>query len=109
MNNRTVTPDQVLDMLRTASMALRELAREFWVDEEALHAPIAELLSSGRIRVGGAREVRYTLVKSPKVVKERLNTPVAAARTPPPLKSNLIGYDAEIARHRELAMMVRRT
>ena len=110
MNNRVITPDQILDMLRSASMALREMVRELHVDEEALHAPIAEMLSKGKIRVGGVREVRYCLVRdsSKKKAKERLTTSFAAAPAPPPLKDNLIGYDAEIARHMALAMMVRR-
>jgi hypothetical protein len=109
MKNRTITPDQILDMLRSASMPLREMVRELHVDEEALHAPIAELLSKGRIRVGGAREVRYMLVRdsSKKKVRERLNTPVAAVRVPPPLKGEITGYTAEMRQRVELAMLGR--
>jgi hypothetical protein len=109
MNNRTITPDQILDMLRSASMALREMVRELHVDEEALHAPIAELLSKGRIRVGGVREVRYCLVRdsSKKKVRERLNTPVAAVRAPPPLKGEIKGYADAMRQRVELAMLGR--
>lgn len=107
--NRTITPDQILDMLRSASMAMRELSRAFHVDEEALHAPIADLLSKGRIRVGGVREVRYSLVRdsSKKKIKEQLTTSVAAAPAPPPLKGEITGYTDAMRQRVELAMLGR--
>ena len=108
MNNRTITPDQILDMLRSASMAMRELSRAFHVDGEALHAPIAELLSKGKIRVGGVREVRYILVRdSSKKIKEQLTTSVAVAPAPPPLKGEITGYTDAMRQRVELAMLGR--
>jgi hypothetical protein len=109
MKNRTITPDQILDMLRSASMALREMVRELHVDEEALHAPIAELLSKGRIRVGGVREVRYMFVRdsSKKKARERLTTSIAEPPAPPPLKGEITGYTAEMRQRVELAMLGR--
>jgi hypothetical protein len=107
MKNRTITPDHVVDQLRGGAVSLAELARILWADEEALQAPLAALLASGRIRVTRARAVTFTLVKVKPAKKERLTTSVAAAPAPPPLKGDCTAYAREIRQRVELAMLGR--
>ncbi|MFP3248228.1 MAG: hypothetical protein RXR20_27330, partial [Paraburkholderia sp.] len=105
MKARVVTADQVLTQIRGGSMTLAELASTFWVDEGTVKPVIAELLSKSRIEVSNnaKKEVRYKVAGAKKGPKERLNTSVAAAPTPPPLKGEIKGYTDEMRQRVELA------
>lgn len=107
MKTRTITPDQVLDQLRCEPTSLPDLAKALWVDEDTVKPIIADLLSKGRIQVGGKRVIRYKLVKAVKVTRERLNTSVAGVPAPPPMSGDLKGYAGEIRQRMELAMLGR--
>lgn len=109
MQNRTITPDQVMTQLRGGTMTIEHIAGALWADVEAVKPIIAELLSTGRIRVSKqmAKQIGYQIVRTKKAPKERLTTSVATPPAAPVLKGEITGYTNEMRLRVELAMLGR--
>lgn len=106
MTTARIKNDEILAQLSKGTKTIYQLAFALGVQPAVLQCRVDMLFYSGRVRIDlrCTNDLGYCL---PPVESSPLDTPVGERRTGPNLQSTLVGYDREISRRIELAMITR--
>ncbi|ARK80976.1 hypothetical protein BOC40_11625 [Burkholderia pseudomallei] len=109
MTTARIKNDEILAQLSKGTKTIYQLAFALGVQPAVLQCRVDMLFYSGRVRIDlrCTNDLGYCLPPVESSPRAPLDTPVGERRTGPNLQSTLVGYDREISRRIELAMITR--
>jgi hypothetical protein len=109
-----LTPENVLNRMRPGdTYQANQIAAKFHLSAAEIRPLLNEMVAAGQIELSKANVksigFRRPRTDAPAAAAPEVATSIAGQRIATPMVGEFSGWEAEVARHRDLCMMVRRS